>query len=198
MLLKVSFSLWLVRLYLWKIYSVIGTAIHERFEKALKESDLPVTTEVKLEGEIAGYSVGGTADLLVWEEPDTCKIYDLKTMKAFPAKKAFNGEDTDKFLKQLSVYAYLLRQQGYNVNPIGSIEVLVVGWTQRDRDLPRTFRIDLPLMSDTEVEEYVKDRIDNISMEKVDCPVEWMCDNYCELKCVCPHYNNKGFENEES
>jgi hypothetical protein len=175
-----------------RIDSRIGVGFHILAEEALKNSDLTCHTEQKLSADIAGYNVGGTCDLILYDDKDVATVCDWKTMKAYPAKKAFNGEETDKFIKQLSLYAYMLRKQGTKVNDVGYIYVIVVGWTARDRDVPRIFRLDLPLMSDTEVEEYVKERIEAIdTTTEVDCP-NWMCEQYCELREVCPAYNCKG------
>ena len=188
-----------------KIDSQIGTGFHMVAEEAMKNSLIPCSTEVKLEGTIDGFNVGGTADLILWSNPTKGRICDWKTMKAYPAKKAFNGEELDRFKYQLSIYAYLLRQQGYETEDIGYIYVVVVGWTKRDRDLSRIFRIDIPLMSDSEVEDYVGKQVraaleieSKMDAEEdvtglMDCP-SWMCQEYCELREVCPHFNNTEFK----
>ena len=176
------------------IDSRIGTGFHKVAEEALKNTDeISCSTEVKLSGDIGGYEVGGTCDLIVWEEGNVGRICDFKTMKSYPAKKAFNGEELDKFKHQLSIYAYLVRQYGNKVSDVGYIYVFVVGWTARDRELPRTFRIEIPLMTDEEVEAYVKERIEGLENPEMDCP-SWMCSQYCNVNCVCPHYNNHEFK----
>jgi len=177
------------------IDSKIGTGFHTIAEEAIKNSDIIADTELELQADIGGYAVGGTCDLVI-HEPEGAIVADWKTMKSYPAKKAFNGEETEKFIKQLSLYAYMLRKQGLTVQPIGYIYVVVVGWTARDRDLPRTFRLDFELMNDEEVEAYVKSRIQALEGEvPMDCP-GWMCEKYCELREVCPHYNCHEIENE--
>ena len=181
--------------YTSKVDSALGTGFHMYAEEAMRESLIPSSQEVKLEGKISGYLVGGTCDLLVWEEQNKARVCDYKTMKSYPAKKAYNGEEHDKFIHQLSIYAYLLRKQGYETYNVGYIYVVIGGWTQRDKDLPRVFRIDVKLMGDKEVEEYVKERIEGVSMDKVDCP-QWLCERYCELREVCPHFNNHEFADE--
>jgi hypothetical protein len=181
-----------------KIDSTIGTGFHTYAEAAMKDSDIKCAVEKVYKGDIGGYSVGGTCDLVLYDDNDVATIADWKTMKAFPAKKAFANEETDKFIKQLSLYAYLHRQAGGKTAPIGYIYVVVVGWTQRDKAIPRAFRLDLPLMNDKEVEEYVKQRVEAIPTDgtppKFDCPT-WMCELYCGVKKVCPHYNNTEFQN---
>ena len=183
-----------------RIDSRIGTGFHFMAEEAMKNSDIKCDTEKVFNGEIAGYNVGGTCDLILYDEKGVATIADFKTMKAFPAKKAMNGEEHGKFIKQLSIYAYLLRKQGIEVNTIGYIYVFVVGWTMKDKLIPRTFRIDLELLSDEEVEAYVSDRIGLLQVEEgktpeLDCPT-WMCNGYCGVAEVCPHNNHHGFENE--
>jgi RecB family exonuclease len=172
------------------IDSKIGTGFHTIAEEALRNSDIKCDVERQLSADIEGYRVGGTCDLILYDDNDVATVADWKTMKAYPAKKAFNGEEHEKFIKQLSLYAYMLRKQGTQVNDTGYIYVVVVGWTARDRDLPRIFRIDLKLMTDEEVEAYVKERIEAVgTVKEADCP-QWMCEKYCELRDVCPHYNN--------
>ena len=182
-----------------KIDSTIGTGFHIYAEEAMKSFPGKVQLEKVYEGDIGGYKVGGTCDLVLYDDNDVATIGDWKTMKAYPAKKAFANEETDKFIKQLSLYAYMHRQNGGKTNPIGYIYVVVVGWTQRDKAVPRAFRLDLPLMNDEEVEAYVKDRVEAFpedgSAPKFDCPT-WMCELYCGVKSVCPHYNNAEFKSE--
>jgi hypothetical protein len=182
-----------------RIDSKIGTGFHTYAEEAMKDADFKCATEKVFNGEIAGYNVGGTCDLILYDDNNVATVTDFKTMKAFPAKKALNGE-TDKFIKQLSVYAYLMRQGGAKVNPIGYIYGFVVGWTQRDKAIPRLFRLDLELMTDAEVEAYVADRIGKLDVPdgeapEFDCPT-WQCGGYCGVADVCPHNNNHGFGDE--
>jgi len=182
-----------------RIDSRIGTGFHTFAEEAMKNSDVKCETEAPITGDIAGYDVGGTCDLLLYDDNDVATVADFKTMKAFPAKKALNGE-VDKFIKQLSIYAYLFRQSGKTVATKGIIYGFVVGWTQRDKAIPRTFKLVLDLMSDAEVEAYVTERIGLLEVEEgespaFDCPV-WMCKDYCGVRDVCPHYNHKEFGNE--
>jgi hypothetical protein len=181
-----------------RIDSKIGTGFHTFAEEAMNNADFKCATEVVFNGDIAGYDVGGTCDLILYDDDDVATVTDFKTMKAFPAKKALNGE-TDKFVKQLSVYAYLMRQNGTKVNPKGYIYGFVVGWTMRDKQIPRIFKIELDLMTDKEVEDYVSERIgllgDGKTPPEFDCPT-WQCNGYCGVADVCPHNNHHGFENE--
>lgn len=181
-----------------RIDSKIGTGFHLIAEEAMNNADFPCDTERVFKGDIAGYEVGGTCDLVLYDDDGTATITDFKTMKAYPAKKALNGEDHGKFIKQLSVYAYLMRKEGVKTNPMGYIYVFIVGWTQREKALPRTFRLDLPLLNDEEVEAYVSERIGLLDVPEgespeFDCPT-WLCENFCGVKEVCPHHNNHGFK----
>ncbi len=183
------------------IDSKIGTGFHMIAEQAMNEFPDDCKTEEVLKGNIAGYEVGGTCDLILYEYNGMDqRVCDFKTMKAFPAKKAYANEETDKFIKQLSVYAYLIRQAGGTTIMTGYIYVFVVGWTARDKAIPRTFRLDLPLMNDKEVEDYVKGRIEALPADgtapKFDCP-SWMCEQYCGVRDVCPHYNHSEFKDEK-
>ena len=177
-----------------KIDSKIGTGFHTIAEDAMNASSVNCETEVKLKGKVGKYHVGGTCDLILQQGIHEI-IADFKTMKSFPAKKAFANEETDKFIKQLSVYAYLRRKDGHSTHSIGYIYVFVVGWTARDKAIPRTFRLDLPLMTDEEVEEYVNTRVEGLEEHKFDCPT-WMCEQYCGVRDVCPHYNHSEFSDE--
>ena len=180
-----------------KIDAKIGTGFHTLAEEAMNNSGMNVVTEMPLNGTIEGYDVGGTCDLVLLDDDEVATVADFKTMKAFPAKKALNGE-VDKFIKQLSIYAYLLRQKGQKVETKGFIYVFVVGWTMRDKAIPRTFRLDLDLMTDEEVEAYVTERIGLLGdgdAPKHDCPV-WQCKDYCGVRDVCPHFNHSEFGDE--
>ncbi len=177
-----------------KIDSKIGTGFHLVAEEAMRESDMNCDVELKLKGMIGEYEVGGTCDLVL-HDGGVATVADFKTMKSFPAKKAFNNEEHDKFIKQLSLYAYLLRQKGVDTAEIGYIYVFVVGWTARDKNIPRTFRLDLPLMNDKEVVQYVKDRVQGLESPEMDCPT-WMCSQYCGVRDVCPHYNHHEFKSK--
>lgn len=180
-----------------RIDSKIGTGFHLIAEQAMNNTVIKCETEKVFKGMIGKYEVGGTCDLVLYDDEGVATITDFKTMKAFPAKKAFNGEEHDKFIKQLSIYAYLLRKQGVKVNTEGYIYVFVVGWTMRDKAVPRTFRIDLKLYTDAEVEAYVAERIGLLDVKEgeeptFDCPT-WMCNGYCGVAEVCPHNNHHEF-----
>lgn len=180
-----------------RIDSKIGTGFHTIAEEAMNNTDIKCDTEKKMKGMIGDYEVGGTCDLVLYDDDGVAQVADFKTMKAYPAKKAVNGEEHGKFIKQLSIYAYLLRQQGLKVAETGIIYVFVVGWTMRDKAIPRTFKIELELLDDAEVEAYVKERIELLGDGKkepeFDCPT-WMCGGYCGVAEVCPHNNNHEFK----
>lgn len=178
-----------------RIDSKIGTGFHSIAEEAMNNADFDCDTELKMKGMIGEYEVGGTCDLILYDDKGTAQVADFKTMKAFPAKKALNGEEHGKFVKQLSIYAYLLRKQGRAVSDVGIIYVFVVGWTMRDKAIPRTFKIELDLMNDAEVEAYVSERIKALENPEFDCPT-WMCNGYCGVADVCPHNNNHEFSDE--
>lgn len=182
-----------------RLDSRIGTGFHTFAEEAMNASNIMCDTEIAVNGDIAGYDVGGTCDLLIYDDDGIgITLADFKTMKAFPAKKALNGE-VDKYIKQLSVYAYLFRKAGKKVSTKGIIYGFVVGWTQRDKAIPKTFRLELDLMTDAEVEAYVSERIgllgDGTEAPKFDCP-SWQCKDYCGVRDVCPHFNHHEFGNE--
>ncbi len=183
-----------------RIDSKIGTGFHTIAEEAMNKADFKCDTERKMKGTIGEYEVGGTCDLILYDDKGVAQVADFKTMKAFPAKKALNGEEHGKFVKQLSIYAYLLRQQGLEVADTGIIYIFVVGWTMRDKAIPRTFKIELDLMNDAEVEAYVADRIGLLDVKEgetpeFDCPT-WMCGGYCGVSEVCPHNNHHEFADE--
>jgi len=176
-----------------KIDSKIGTGFHLIAEQAMEHSDIKCEVEKVLKGKVGKYEVGGTCDLILLDDLGIATVCDFKTMKAYPAKKAFNQEETAKFVKQLSLYAYLLKKAGYIVEPVGYIYVFVVGWTARDRNIPRTFRLDFTLMTTEEVKAYVDERIQALKNPTMDCPT-WMCEQYCGVRDVCPHHNNHEFK----
>jgi len=173
-----------------KVNSVMGTAFHEYASKVLKESDLNVYSELPVKGEIAGYKVGGTVDV-VYDYEDTYVIGDFKTFGVFQLKKAMKNNFVD-YLPQLSIYSYLYSQSmGIEYSRLGELYILVTGdsgWFKKEDGggkTPKYFTETIELLDKHEVEELVTERMLDIQEEPdLDCQDdEWNRCLYCNFDC---------------
>ena len=174
-----------------KVNSKIGTSVHLLLEESLKDKE-GVYPEIELKGNISGYKVGGTSDV-IYKLRDTYVVGDLKTVGAYEMRKLMKEEPDDiyKYKVQLSVYSYLYAQM--NVIPyskLGEIYALQTGdkayMLKKDGGgtLPKYMTISLELLDEDEVSNLVWERMMAIQEEpEVDCQ-SWS-GPYCEF--ACPH-----------
>jgi hypothetical protein len=83
----------------------LGTALHERYARYGDDDWL---MEFRLYAEIDGVTISGTADMY---QRSTGRLVDLKTSGVFGFTKG-----SDEYTKQVNIYAFLLQENGFEVN----------------------------------------------------------------------------------
>lgn len=174
-----------------RLDSILGTAFHNYAEKIIGLHLPELSLEESIVSTVDGYEVGGTADI-VDRRSGKARICDHKTTKTYGSSKALKGE-VDKWVYQMSIYRYMLHNNGEATEDFGTIYVWVTGWTPKDKDSsPKLYRMDLPLMPIKQTHDYIIRQIE-ATQEKpeLDCEM-WLC-NYCDHKSVCPSAGLDGF-----
>lgn len=99
------------------MWALFGTACHHIIELAAEDCPdyLP---EISLEMEVLGKKLSGTADLY---DKKKKILYDFKVTSVWSAMKK---EDYSGWEAQMNIYAYMLRQMGYEVNQIIIVAIL--------------------------------------------------------------------------
>ena len=140
-----------------RIWALLGQAVHTILERADNSTAL---IEKRFLAPVNGWIVSGQIDRY---DHETKTIQDYKITSAFVAKAAKLGEKKD-FDSQLNMLAYLMRENGYEVERLQIVAILR-DWSKlnvlRDPDYPRSqvVVIDIPIWSDDEVLEYISNRI---------------------------------------
>lgn len=136
-----------------------GTAIHDSFEKV----KLPGTIqEVRYHAELNGQKLSGKPDIL---EKVGDKILRLKDIKSTSVWTHIYGSRDEDHKIQLSIYAWLLRQNGYTLLVEADIIYAFTDWKRSDarkRDNYPDTRIiqkTIPLMSPEDTETYILHRL---------------------------------------
>lgn len=93
----------------WK--AIIGTALHEQVEGALKEAHPDWLYEVNVTAELpSGVKISGTCD---WADPSEPSVTDCKTKALLaPARKMWAGERSYRFQRHL-LYLGFVQQHGF-------------------------------------------------------------------------------------
>ena len=157
--------------------SVMGSAMHMWLEKAVQspetrakafaaldilsgEDSVVMSCEQRAEREIDGYTISGKYDLVVNGE-----VWDLKTMSVWGW---ILGSNKEKFIKQLSIYRWL--NPDTITSDIGHIIYWFTDWSAKDarqkRDYPqqRCFTEEIALWSFEQVEAYLSEKLNSISV----------------------------------
>ena len=133
---------------------ILGQAVHLILEKADKK-DYEIKEKYVKENIIGDYKLSGYLDLYNFL---TKTVYDYKTSSVWKVK----FEDYDDYKKQLLMYAWLLRQKGYEVEA-GEIVLLIKDWSktksQRDADYPNQPIIKINFQFDAGDFEYIENWI---------------------------------------
>lgn len=126
------------------------------FKKLISDDYLFETT---LNCEINGMVVSGTFDL--YHKP-TFKLQDYKNVSVWAY---IYPESRKKFIRQLNIYAYMLRLQGYKVKS-ASVILMFRDWDMRsaktNKDYPQvqTLELEIPLYSQEEVYKVIAKRVE--------------------------------------
>jgi len=164
--------------------SFVGSLIHENSE-SLNETN--VIKEFSTTKYLDGTSIGGTIDRIVLNSDGEATIEDIKTGGHFPMlQKWKNGETSEDWIIQLSVYRWLIIDIFKEVSNFGNIHVFVLGHQKNKEKMPITWSTDIDLLNTKEIEELMARKI-LISKRDVepnkDCET-WRC-GYCEYSTYC-------------
>lgn len=137
-----------------RVWALFGSLAHALLERVAPENAL---SEERLQVEIDGWTVTGTADLY----DGNGKITDYKTTSVYSVK---DGEPRREWVEQLNVYAVLYNLLGFSVT---TLEVCVIcrDWSRTRRkssqDYPAApvFAISIPLWSEESGLSYVRSRL---------------------------------------
>jgi hypothetical protein len=139
------------------VWKVMGTAIHEIFEKAASNA---YVSEQRLEHEIDGTIISGAIDY----QFETDGEVDLKDYKSTSTYSITKG-DKPEWENQLNVYAYLIRHAKRLKVRSASVVAVLRDWRRADAerrgDYPQAPIAEVPinLWSDKEQDAYVKERV---------------------------------------
>jgi hypothetical protein len=139
------------------VWKIMGTAIHEVFEKAASNA---YVSEERLSHTVDGTVISGAIDYQFEDDGEV----DLKDYKSTSTYSITSG-DKPEWERQLNVYAYLIRHaKGLKVRSASVIAVLR-NWTksqaERSSGYPQASiaEVKIKLWSDEEQDAYVKERV---------------------------------------
>lgn len=134
-----------------RVWALFGSSVHAVLEKHEGNN----LSEETLSHEVDGWNITGTIDL--WEN-GTLDDYKVTSVYAF-----LLGEK-EEWKWQTNIYAWLYRKYGFEVKKLRIIAILR-DWSRRkaeqDKDYPQSNVLvkEIELLSDEEVESYVKTRL---------------------------------------
>lgn len=153
------------------MWALFGTACHHIIELA-SENCPDYISEIPLEMEVLGKKLSGTADLY---DKKKKILYDFKVTSVWSATKK---EDYSGWEAQMNIYAYMLRQMGYEVNQIVIVAILK-DWHQAE--VMRNYsgsgiypsvpvkEISLKMYTDTNMLKFMENRMQmHVDAEKID------------------------------
>ena len=164
----------------FKRSAMIGSAVHKRFEEALKYEDGIIQeeyTERQIELDGVTYTISGTFDLLEKNQDDTYTIMDIKTMYGRDRKE----EQLAKDALQMSIYRWL-NQDNYTIEDRAYVLVISQSYNYEDAIPVRLKSIDW-------VQNYIEEIIwSALRNTKCDCfdGVKYNPCNYCSI-LACAH-----------
>jgi hypothetical protein len=136
------------------LWSLLGRGVHD----VLCRSDSDTMTEIRMSFEMEGWKISGQFDRYI---PEQCRLQDYKVTSAWSLVYDSRNEDWEN---QLNTYAYMLHQNGYEVNNLEIIAVLR-DWSQtealRNQNYPSAPVVAVPvnLWWKTEAEERIKAQV---------------------------------------
>lgn len=137
-----------------RLYSLYGQVVHGILERNEKTA----IAERRLSVQVSGWKVGGGMDRFV---VDDGILQDYKFTTAYKVKK---GEAPEEWVKQLNIYAEILRQNGDDVKKLQIVAILR-DWSKleasRDSEYPQqqVVLFDVPIIATQEVMQYITERV---------------------------------------
>ncbi|CAB4122889.1 PD-(D/E)XK nuclease superfamily [uncultured Caudovirales phage] len=142
-----------------RLWSTFGTVVHEIIEKG--SVGLPNhTAEQRLYAVVDGQMISGGIDLQIYLNNDTHELVDWKTTTSWAV---INGKID--WENQLNIYAFLMRKNKNATVSSLKVGAIIRDWKKVDAQFkmgypPRpVMMIDIPLWSEEDQEEFVRDRI---------------------------------------
>ncbi len=137
-----------------RIFSLLGQSIHSILERA----DTTAVVERRLSILIEGWKVSGSMDRFVLSNG---LLQDYKLTTVYKVK---GGRLPEEWVKQLNIYAEILRQNGETVKTLQIVALLrdwSKGLVEREEGVPtqQCVVIDIPLIPEEEVIEYIRAQV---------------------------------------
>lgn len=131
------------------------------------------------------HTVGGSIDRIEYLGGGLWQIADIKSQGMYPAQSAYK-KPKDEWIKQLSVYRWILDDYNFNIVGSGTIHQYVLGFTKNKIGMNKYNKLEIELMSHDDTEEMVKSKIAvAIGNEPASCGCEsWRC-GYCDYSDAC-------------
>lgn len=150
------------------ISSRMGTIIHDSLAECIEIDETRGDfKEKRFYVEVNGQKISGKIDLFF---DNTVKDYKNTSVYKYIEK------DFDDYIKQLSIYRYILVKNGYNPKDYGCIFFLFNNWSKKDLDKPnyppsRIFEQKIDLMGIEETEKFIIDRLNAFKEALVNLPL---------------------------
>lgn len=139
----------------------LGTAIHDSVEKVALTDCIQ---EERYKTMVAGSIITGKADIIK-KYGETYQLIDVKSTSVWTV---IYGSKDEEYIKQLSIYGFLGRRNGLNIDTHAQIWMIFTDWSkskaQKDPEYPQT-RIhikDIQLWDDETTEKYIKERLNEL------------------------------------
>lgn len=145
-----------------KVFSMLGTAVHNILELGAGKNDI---AEKRFFALIDGMNISGQIDLMELTEPGPFPIYGMRDYKTIRGSSlVYNPEGKIEWVKQLNLYRLLCHMNGYKISDLQVIAV-VRDWNaasvRRDSRFPPqpVVRVPIEMWSIEETFEYARERI---------------------------------------
>lgn len=146
-----------------------GTAVHSSFEK-IDYSDREIIQEKRYHADVGEYRISGKPDMLVpLNKSDLYLIRDIKTASVWAA---VYGDKIDDWALQLSIYKYILTQNGIKTLDYAKMIAFYKDWSRKGAEGGGKYpkcklqepKIQLLSMEDTE--DYIRNQLQEIAIAK--------------------------------
>lgn len=149
--------------FLNKGYAKLGEAWHKAMEESAPESWI---CEKRFYADVDGKIISGAIDALEPAGKNTYNIIDYKLMSTYKAQT-----DLNEFEQQLNIYAFLLRENGYEVDGL-FVSAVLRDWSANKVNQEGYPKTQFPIFvmekwKDKEAEDYVKRRIKMHTSEEI-------------------------------
>jgi hypothetical protein len=168
------------------LWALLGQAMHHILERGNHKNENEIR-EKRLFAMVQGWRVSGQFDRLVLADGI---LQDYKVTSAY----SLNYGIKDEWVKQLNVLRWLAELNGIEVKKLEIVAILRDWNKQHAKKYPLPVQVlDVPMMGDDEIEDYVKERVlaHQAAEENLpECTGEetWQgrrCKDYCPVRAVC-------------